>query len=92
MNTDYLFPPFKYDLDLTDDIEMNFDREVVFPVELMETDTSFTITPPVAEQAEETIHVKLYDISVDTANTLTLDPLPPICGSENFLGGSENLG
>ena len=91
MNTDDWFPPFKYDLDL--DVEIESDREVEFPVELMEVDTSFEVSVP-TELESPSIHETLYTISLSTPTTLEIDPVVTLDlgGSENFLGGSENLG
>ena len=94
MKYDDWFPPFKFDLDV--EIDGEFKEDVAFPPEMMEIDTNISfVVPEMVEDVELTLHEKLYEISVDSPNTLVLDDidmLSPLGGSENFLGGSENLG
>ena len=47
--------------------------------------------PPVIPEVPN-MHQKMYEMSTTTPTTTELNPLPPVGGSENFLGGSENLG
>ena len=67
------------------------------PVEYNEVDTSSTVTvgnaPPTIPEIPD-MHQKMYEISTSTPTTVGLDPMPDPWqgGSENFQGGSENLG
>ncbi len=76
------------------------DPQEPMPVEYNEVDTSCTVVvgnapptppPPVVPEVDN-MHQKMYEISTSTPTTLGLDPQPPLGGSENFQGGSENLG
>lgn len=75
------------------------DPQTPMPVEYNEVDTSCTVKPeepmvqppPVIPEVPN-MHQKMYEMSTTTPTTTELNPLPPVGGSENFLGGSENLG
>ena len=74
------------------------DPQEPMPVEYNEIDTSVSCSvnldepsyPPSPVPKVDNMHQKMYDLSVQTPTTTELDPLPPLGGSENFLGGSEN--
>ena len=77
------------------------DPQNPMPVEYNEIDTNAACTVKVDEPLVEPLveppavppvdnmHQKMYDMSVKTPTTTELDP---VGGSENFQGGSENLG
>ncbi len=78
------------------------DPQTPMPVEYNEVDTSCTVvvgnapvtTPPPVVPEVDNMHQRMYEISTSTPTTLGLNPPPDpwLGGSENFQGGSENLG
>ena len=76
------------------------DPQTPMPVEYNEVDTSCTVKPeepmvqppPVVPEIPN-MHQKMYELSIASPITTDLDPIiTDVGGSENFQGGSENLG
>ena len=77
------------------------DPQEDMPIEYYEIDTSVdsNVNLDISSQPVSPIppidnmHQRMYELSVSTPTTIELDPvILDIGGSENFLGGSENLG